>query len=49
MVDPDYGVEHSGNTPAGETLITLNGGIKRARLDIPRKNTAQSLAPMALP
>src|SRR5690606_9681108 len=27
MVDPQYGVEHSGNTPAGETLITLNGPI----------------------
>ena len=27
MADPDYGVEHSGNTPGGETLITLNGPI----------------------
>lgn len=27
MVDPDYGVEHSGNTPGGETLIILNGPI----------------------
>ncbi|HAA91926.1 MAG TPA: hypothetical protein DCE33_05740, partial [Rhodospirillaceae bacterium] len=27
MVDPVYGVEHSGNTPGGETLITLNGPI----------------------
>lgn len=27
MVDPAYGVEHSGNTPGGETLITLNGPI----------------------
>ncbi len=27
MPDPEYGVEHSGNTPGGETLITLNGPI----------------------
>ncbi len=27
MVDPDYGVEHSGNTPGADTLITLNGPI----------------------
>ena len=27
MVDPAYGVEHSGNTPGGETLIILNGPI----------------------
>ena len=27
MADPDYGVEHSGNTPGGETLILLNGPI----------------------
>ncbi len=27
MIDPDYGVEHSGNTPGGETLIILNGPI----------------------
>ena len=27
MADPDYGVEHSGNTPGGETLIILNGPI----------------------
>ena len=27
MCDPDYGVEHSGNTPGGETLIILNGPI----------------------
>jgi len=27
MADHDYGVEHSGNTPGGETLIILNGGI----------------------
>jgi len=26
-VDPIYGVEHSGNTPGSETLITLNGPI----------------------
>ena len=25
MADPRYGVEHSGNTPGGETLIILNG------------------------
>ena len=27
MSDPDYGVEHSGNTPGSETLIILNGPI----------------------
>lgn len=27
MVDPVYGVEHSGNTPGAETLIILNGPI----------------------
>ncbi len=27
MCDPGYGVEHSGNTPGGETLIILNGPI----------------------
>jgi len=27
MADPDYGVEHSGNTPGGETLIIINGPI----------------------
>lgn len=27
MADPAYGVEHSGNTPGGETLITINGPI----------------------
>ncbi|HYC46998.1 MAG TPA: UGSC family (seleno)protein [Burkholderiales bacterium] len=27
MVDHRYGVEHSGNTPGGETLIVLNGPI----------------------
>jgi hypothetical protein len=27
MVDPAYGVEHSGNTPGGETLIILNGPL----------------------
>ena len=27
MADPDYGIEHSGNTPGGETLIILNGPI----------------------
>jgi hypothetical protein len=27
MIDPYYGVEHSGNTPGGETLIVLNGPI----------------------
>jgi hypothetical protein len=30
MADPDYGVEHSGNTPGGETLITINGPIIKA-------------------
>ncbi len=29
MADHAYGVEHSGNTPGGETLIILNGGIIR--------------------
>ena len=27
MANPDYGVEHSGNTPGSETLITINGPI----------------------
>ena len=27
MADPEYGVEHSGNTPGSETLILLNGPI----------------------
>src|SRR3546814_19980370 len=27
MVDPVYGVEHSGHTPGAETLIVLNGPI----------------------
>ena len=27
MADPSYGIEHSGNTPGGETLIILNGPI----------------------
>jgi len=27
MADPEYGVEHSGNTPGGETLLILNGPI----------------------
>jgi len=27
MADPRYGVEHSGNTPGGDTLIILNGPI----------------------
>jgi hypothetical protein len=27
MADPAYGVEHSGNTPGAETLITVNGPI----------------------
>ena len=27
MADPRYGVEHSGNTPGGETLIILNGPV----------------------
>ncbi|MEM7404610.1 MAG: UGSC family (seleno)protein [Pseudomonadota bacterium] len=29
MANPDYGVEHSGNTPGAETLITLNGPLIR--------------------
>lgn len=29
MADPEYGVEHSGNTPGGETLITINGPIAK--------------------
>jgi hypothetical protein len=27
MADPEYGVEHSGNTPGSETVILLNGPI----------------------
>lgn len=27
MVDPEYGMEHSGNTPGSEALITINGPI----------------------
>ena len=27
LADPGYGVEHSGNTPGAETLITLNGPL----------------------
>ena len=27
MCDPKYGVEHSGNTPGGETLLIVNGPI----------------------
>ena len=30
MADPYYGVEHSGNTPGGETQIVLNGPIIKA-------------------
>ena len=29
MVDPVYGVEHSGNTPGSETLIIINGPITK--------------------
>ncbi len=29
MANPRYGVEHSGNTPGSETLITINGPIAR--------------------
>lgn len=29
MVEPGYGVEHSGNTPGSETLIILNGPLAR--------------------
>jgi hypothetical protein len=27
MADPAYGIEHSGNTPGGETLIIVNGPV----------------------
>jgi hypothetical protein len=30
MADPEYGVEHSGNTPGGETLIILNGPVVKS-------------------
>ena len=30
MCDPEYGVEHSGNTPGADTLIILNGPIIKA-------------------
>jgi len=30
MADPEHGVEHSGNTPGGETLIILNGPVVKA-------------------
>ena len=30
MCDPNYGVEHSGNTPGADTLIILNGPIVKA-------------------
>ena len=30
MVDHDYGVEHSGNTPGGDNLIILNGPVIKA-------------------
>ncbi|MBI4189766.1 MAG: hypothetical protein HY525_04430 [Betaproteobacteria bacterium] len=34
MADPEYGVEHSGNTPGADTLIILNGPIiKRLRFN----------------
>ena len=29
MANPAYGVEHSGNTPGSETLITVNGPVAR--------------------
>jgi hypothetical protein len=29
MADPEYGVEHSGNTPGAETLIVLSGPLVR--------------------
>jgi hypothetical protein len=29
LAEPGYGVEHSGNTPGAETLITVNGPIAR--------------------
>jgi hypothetical protein len=30
MADPNYGVEHSGNTPGSDTLIVLNGPLIKA-------------------
>jgi len=39
MADPDYGVEHSGNTPGGETLIILNGPL----VDELRVNSGQGV------
>jgi hypothetical protein len=30
MLEPHYGVEHSGNTPGSETLILLNGPVVKA-------------------
>ncbi|MBM3683851.1 MAG: hypothetical protein FJW83_04805 [Actinobacteria bacterium] len=29
LADPAYGIEHSGNTPGAETLVTVNGPIAR--------------------
>ena len=29
MVDPEYGVEHSGNTPGADTLVILDGPLSR--------------------
>ena len=44
MADPYYGVEHSGNTPGGETLIMLNGPIiKAARLQLHAGRDARRL------
>jgi hypothetical protein len=30
MADPEYGVEHSGNTPGADTLIILNGPVVKS-------------------
>ena len=45
MADPEYGVEHSGNTPGAETLITVNGPDREgARLQL-RAGRAQGRLP----
>jgi hypothetical protein len=49
LLDPQYGVEHSGNTPGAETLVVLNGPIAKelgfncgqgVMRDGPRANTS---------
>jgi hypothetical protein len=46
MVDPYYGVEHSGNTPGGETLILLNGPSSRRWASTTRRaSCATAFAP----